>query len=602
MAIPQQITLIFSLILLVFSTAQGEYGASIDGSLKYKKDFNHFDYTDPEIKKGGRVVLHDIGSFDKMNPFTLRGRAPDGVESLVFEPLAVSSLDEPFSQYGHLAKNIEVAADKLSVVFTLDPAARFSDGSLVTSGDVGYSLDLFKGDLVHPYYNYYYEDISGYEILGKEKIRILFKTKNRELHLIAGQMKVLPQAKHDDNGFTKVGSREDFSQVVGSGPYLVDGVRFGKSVTYVRDDTYWAKDKPTRRGMFNFDEIVVKFFKDQVVALEAFKAGEYDFLSINIAKQWARNMKGKKFDNGTLVKKTYPHLNNAGMQGFLMNTRRDLFKDRLVRKALGMALDFHWVNRSLFHDQYTRNNSYFSNSYLAASGLPQGLELDYLSEFKEYLPQEIFTQPLSAPESKNPQEVRKNLLEAKSILDDAGWHVKDGILQNEAGQKFEFEIILSSPAFERVMASYTNNLRKLGIIAKYRTIDSALYIQRLQKFDFDMIVKSYGQSLSPGNEQRNYWHSDSGDSPGSYNYAGIDSPVVDAMVDLIIYSTNRNQLVAACRALDRVLWYGYYVVPNWFLDVHRLGYRDIFTVPAQLPLYYDPFQLLMTWGVQQDKF
>lgn len=354
-------------------------------------------------------------------------------------------------------------------------------------------------------------------------------------------------------------------------------------------------DHPVRRNMYNYDEITVKYYKDNTVALEAFKAGEFDFISINIAKQWARDMEGQKFASGDIIKKTFPHLNNAGMQGFVMNTRKKIFSDRRVRKALGLALDFEWINSSLFHNQYTRNNSFFSNSDLAASGLPQGLELHYLDAYRSSLPPEVFTDPLRPPQSNGSKGLRKNLIEAKKLLEAAGWSVKNSQLVDADGVQFRFDILLVSPSFERVMASYVKNLKKLGIEASYRTIDSALYIERVKTFDFDMIVTTYGQSQSPGNEQRNFWHSTAAEREGSNNYAGISSAIVDDLVNKIIYATNREELVASCKALDRVLWYGYYLIPNWYLAVHRLSYHDTFGIPTDLPLYYDPFQLLMTW-------
>jgi microcin C transport system substrate-binding protein len=417
--------------------------------------------------------------------------------------------------------------------------------------------------------------------------------------MIASQINVLPKNSHRQNGFSEVGDQHQLAAPVGSGPYVVSSVNIGKTVTYKRNVNYWAKDLAVRKGMYNFDEIVVKYYKDQVVALEAFKAGEFDFISINIAKQWARDMKGKKFSDGTLIKKTFPHLNNAGLQGFLMNTRREIFKDRRVRQAMGLALDFEWINKSLFHDQYTRNNSFFSNSYLAAKGLPKGLELQYLEPYRQLLPQEVFTTPLSAPVAANQQDLRKNLLKAKGLLEDAGWHINDGVLTDSDGKKFVFDILLVSQSFERVMTDYVRNLKKLGINATYRTLDPTLYVERLKTFDFDMIVTSYGQSLSPGNEQRNYWQSSTADRMGSHNYAGIHSAAVDGLVDKIIYAETREELIAACKALDRVLWYGYYLVPNWYLPVYRLSYQNKFLTPATLPLYYDPFQLLMTWWMKK---
>lgn len=590
--------LVFFITLFSSSLTFGSEGVSLDGTLKYKKGFTQFDYTSPDAVKGGKLILHDIGSFDKMNPFTLKGSSAYGLEELVFEPLAIASLDEPFSQYGHIAEDIEVATDKKSVTFTLNASARFSDGSPITVEDVAYSLDIIKSNQVHPQFNYYYEDIAGYELLGDRKIRFNFKRPNRELHMIASQINILPKKYHSQNGFDEQTGLAKLAFPVGSGPYVVANINIGKSITYKRNLKYWAKDHPTRKGMYNFDEIVVKYYKDQIVALEAFKAGEFDFISINIAKQWARDMEGKKFADGTLIKKTFPHLNNAGMQGFLMNTRRELFQDRQVRQAMGLALDFAWINTSLFHDQYTRNNSFFSNSYLAAKGIPDGLELEYLEPYRELLPQEVFTTPLSTPVTSGPEDLRNNLLEAKRLLEKVGWQIRDGVLTNQENKPFVFDILLVSPSFERVMAGYVKNLKKLGIQVTYRTIDPALYVERLKTFDFDMIVTSYGQSQSPGNEQRNYWHSSSAERIGSRNYAGIRSPAVDGLIDRIIYAQTKEQLIASCRALDRVLWYGYYLIPNWYLPVHRLSYQNTFSRPEYLPLYYQPFQLLMTWWIE----
>ncbi len=593
------VAVLFSTLLFPAHQAMCSHGVSLDGTLKYNENFSQFTYTSPNAEKSGTLILHDIGSFDKMNPFTLKGSSPYGLEALIFEPLAVAGLDEPFSQYGLLAEDIEVAPDMKSVTFTLNPLARFSDGSPITVEDVAYSLDLMKSDQVHPQFNYYYADVAGSDILGERKIRFNFSRPNRELHMIATQINILPKKYHGQNGFAEAKEVRELTLPIGSGPYVVDKVDIGKSITYKRNTHYWAKDHPTRKGMFNYDEIVVKYYKDPVVALEAFKAGEFDFISINIAKQWARDMHGRKFDDGTLIKKTFSHLNNAGMQGFLMNTRRELFQDPKVRQAMGLALDFTWINKSLFHGQYTRSNSFFSNSYLAAKGVPQGLELEYLEPYRKILPADVFTTPLSTPVTADQQAMRKNLLQAKKLLNEAGWQVKNGILTNELGRVFVFDIMLVSPAFERVMAGYVKNLKKLGIQATYRTLDQTLYVERLKTFDFDMIVAGYGQSQSPGNEQRNYWQSSSADHIGSQNYAGIRSAAVDSLIDRIIYAETKDELVAACSALDRVLWYGYYLIPNWYLPVYRLSYRDTFLAPSILPLYYDPFQLLMTWWLKK---
>jgi microcin C transport system substrate-binding protein len=590
--------LVFCLSVCSSFPAHAAHGISIDGKLKYGPDFKRFDYASAQAVKGGALVLHDLGSFDKMNPFTLKGTPPMGLDSFVFEPLAVASLDEPFAEYGLIAKDIEVAGDRLSMIFTLDEAARFSDGSPITPEDVKFSLDTLKSDRAHPSYAYYYQDIVKAEILDSHRVRFVFAKANRELPMIAAQIPVLSARFYEAQGFAPEDGKSALTPPMGSGPYLVADVKPGKSITYKRNPDYWAVNHPVRKGMFNYDTITINYYKDQIVAVEAFKAGEFDFMPVNIAKQWARDMEGGRFADGTLIKKLFPHKNNAGMQGFLMNTRRPIFKDARVRQAIGLALDFEWTNKSLFFDQYTRSNSYFSNSLLAATGVPQGLELSYLEPFREQLPAAVFTSPPAPPTTTEKEGLRPNLRKAGELLREAGWTIQDGVLKDKAGNPFTFEILLVSPSFERVMAPYVSNLKKLGIHAEYRSIDPALYTDREQKFDFDMIVHVYGQSLSPGNEQRNFWHSTVADVPGAKNLAGVKDPVVDAMVEKIIYARTQEELTAASKALDRVLWYGYYMVPNWYMNGYRLVYRNIFQQPETLPLYYDPMQLLMTWWLK----
>jgi len=586
-----RIVLLLMLLLIFPSQLLAAHGISIDGHLKYPAGFKHFDYVSEKAVKGGTLTLHDLGSFDKMNPFTLKGSAPFGLDTLVFETLAVPSLDEPFAEYGLIARDIDVAADRLSMTFTLDERARFSDGTPVTPEDVKFSLETLKSDKAHPFYQIYLQDIKGAEILDAHRIRFLFARANRELHMIAAQLPILSRAFYLKTGFDASG----LTPPIGSGPYVVTDVNPGKSITYTRNRDYWAQDLPVRRGMFNFNTITIEYFKDQIVSVEAFKAGEFDFMSVNIAKQWQRDLKGGRFQNGELIKKLFPHKNDAGMQGFVFNARRPLFRDPVVRRALGLALDFEWINRALFFDQYTRSNSYFSNSDLAAVGLPQGPELKLLEPWRDQLPKEVFTTPLTPPSTTPPSSLRANLKLAKKLLLQAGWQVKDGVLRNRMGRPFSFEILLVSPSFERVMAPYVKNLKRLGIEAQYRTIDPALYADRIKNFDFDMVVNVYGQSQSPGNEQRDYWYSTSAARKGSRNLAGVNSPVVDHLVDAIIYAKNQADLTAACKALDRVLWYGYYVVPNWYLSGHRLAYSSRLRQPRTLPLYYNPYQLLMTW-------
>ncbi len=566
------------------------HGLSIDGSLKYPDGFERFEYTSADAVKGGEMILHDIGSFDKMNPFTLKGTAPFGLESYIFEPLAVPSLDEPFAQYGLIARDIEVADDKLSVIFTIDEHAQFSDNHPVTPDDVKFTIETLKSDEVHPFYPNYYKDIDRAEILDENRIQFHFKRANRELPLIAGQIAVMSRSFYQQHPFAS----ETLTIPVGSGPYIIASYSQGKSVTYIRNPDYWAVDHPARKGMFNFDKIVVKYYKDQTVSVEAFKAGEFDTMQVNIAKQWVRDMSGPKFESRQIVKTNFPHKNNAGLQGFVMNSRRPVFSDRTVRKAIGMAFDFEWVNKSLFFSQYKRSDSFFSNSYLAAAGLPSDQELSLLDPFREVLPGEVFNKPMGEKSSAE-SDIRSELRAAAQLLKENGWRLQDGVLTNSEGVKLSFEIILASQSFERVMATFTKNLQKIGIAARYRTIDPALYADRINNFDFDMCVYVYGQSLSPGNEQRNFWHSEAASQKGSRNLAGVNDRAVDYLVEKIIYADNQQELTTASRALDRVLWYGYYLVPNWYTDSYRSAYHNKFNIPDHIPTYYNYDQFQMTW-------
>lgn len=586
---------VLACLLLKPALVLAAHGISIDGEVKYGPDFERFEYTSPHANPGGTLQLHDLGSFDKFNPYTLKGNAPSGLSRWVFETLAVSSLDEPFSEYGLIAEDIKLADDGMSVTFTLNSQAHFSDGSPVTAEDVLFSLETLKSDQAHPAYQIYFHDIIGGKILGRHSIRFDFAKPNRELHMIAAQLPVLSKSFFSKVPFKPTNGKEALVAPIGSGPYQVTAFQQGKSVTFTKNPNYWAKEHPTRKGMFNFNSIMVKYFKDQIVSVEAFKAREFDYMLVNIAKQWQRDLSGRGFSTGELVKKTFPHKNNAGMQAFVFNTRRALFVDPLVRKALGLAFDFQWTNKTLFYGQYTRNNSFFSNSYLAASGLPGEDELALLEPFRGQLPPEVFTTPLTPPATTPPGSLRANMREAKQLLHQAGWSVENGILKDKNGTPFKFEMILAQPEFERVIAPFAKNLKRLGIEVSYRTIDPTLYTERVKNFDFDMTVANFAQSQSPGNEQRDYWSSSSASQKGSRNVAGVNNKVVDTLVDTIIYATNQKQLTTACRALDRVLWYSYYVIPNWYLNSHRVVYNARLRHPEQIPLYYSADAFLDTW-------
>lgn len=561
---------------------------------KYSENFKHFDYVNEHARKGGTLQLSARGTFDSLNPYVLKGIRAEGL-NLVFESLVEKSLDEPFSAYGLLAEDMQLAKDKLSVTFRLNPAAKFSDGKPVTANDVKFSFDTLMSDKAHPQYRFYYADVARTVVLNERSIRFDFRRVNAELHMIIGSIPVFSKAWLHGKDFDKV--TEDIP--VSSGPYVVESFDLGKRIVYKRNPNYWARNLPVRRGMYNFDKVIYKYYKDATVALEAFKAGEFDFLFENNSKVWARDHVGPKYDSGEIVKTTLQHRNTAGMQGFAFNTRRNLFKDQRVRRALILAFDFEWANSHLFYNQYVRNNSYFSNSEMAATGMPQGDELRLLEPFRSQLPAELFIHPRQVPSSPDALSLRQNLKMAQQLLREAGWQVRDNVLVNQQGQPFEFEFLLVQKAFERILAPYARNLKKLGITMNYRTVDSSLYERRTRTFDFDMIVTSFPQSASPGNEQRSMFHSATANDPGSNNMPGIANPVVDAMVEEIISANDRQHLVAACRAMDRVLMYQDYVVPNWYINVHRIAYRDEFVIPRTLPLYYDPETwLLQSWSMQ----
>lgn len=589
------LTAFFLIFILFFNQSiQAAPSMAMGYTPKYAEGFTHFDYVDPDAKKGGKIVLSGFGTFDSLNPYILKGISAEGL-GLVFETLLQKSLDEPFSSYGLLAEDIELAKDKLSVTFRLNSKAKFSNGKTVTAQDVKFSFDTLMSEQAHPQYRFYYADVKQAVVVDKRTIRFDFKKRNPELHLIIGSIPVFSKAWLKDKPFDKVSEEKPIS----SGPYMVDSFSLGKQITLKRNPDYWGRELPVSKGTYNFDTIVYKYYKDTTVALEAFKAGEFDFFFENHSKRWARDHVGPKYKSGEIKKTELDHKNNAGIQGFVFNTRKELFKDVRVRKAIIHALDFEWSNSHLFYNQYVRNESFFSNSELASKDLPQGEELELLKPYRDQLSEDVFTKVWQAPTTKEPSSIRKNLRQAKKLFNEAGWKVKDGVLTNKEGKPFEFEFMLIQKGFERILAPFARNLEKLGVKISYRTVDASLYERRARNFEYDMMVVSFPQSASPGNELRNMFHSISADQKGSRNFAGMNHPVIDALVDKIIAAETREQLIIACRALDRVLLHQEYLVPNWYINVHRIAYWDKFNIPEKLPLYYDPVSwLLMSWSVK----
>lgn len=583
-------------IYLLLHIAANSYAANSQAlgyTPKYPQGFNHFDYVNPSAPKGGSLTLSAFGSFDSLNPFLLKGMAAAGLGELLFESLMESSLDEPFSQYGLLAEQVELAKDGLSVIYRLNPAARFHDGSPVTAEDVKFSFETLKGKGVQPQYRFSWTDIKQATVIDRLSIRFDFAKINPELHMIVGQIPVFSRHWVGEQAFDQVVMDTPLT----SGPYRIEKYELGNYISFVRNPDYWGKQLGVRRGMYNFDRITYKYYRDFTVILEAFKAGEIEFINEYNSKKWARDYVGPAFDQGKIIKTQIKHSMNAGMQGFVFNTRRTLFQDKRVRRAISLAMDFEWSNHKLFYDQYDRCDSYFSNSELASRGLPVGAELALLKQFKSQLTDEIFTTEWRPASTLPPDSLRANLRQAKQLLQEAGWTFRDGALRNEKGEPFRFEIMLAQKGFERILAPYARNLDKLGIHIDYRTVDVALYQQRADSFDFDMMVQSFSQSQSPGNELMFMFHSSSVDQKGSRNSIGIQDPVVDALIEKIIYASNRAELVTAARALDRVLLHGEYLVPNWYIGTHRIAYWDRFAFPEKLPLYYQaiPWLLKTAW-------
>jgi len=571
------------------------HGASMFGDLKYGPDFAHFDYVNPDAPKGGEARLAATGTFDNLNPFILKGVSAAG-STLPFDTLTTQSLDEPFSEYGLLAESIEIPEDRSWVAFTLRPEARWHDGTPVTADDVVFTFQTLTTE-GHPFYRAYYANVDKVEVVGERKVRFTFKGDvNRELPLIIGQMPVFQKAYFTEHPFAET----TLDAPMGSGPYRVESVDPGRSITYRRDPDYWGKDLPVNRGQNNVDLIRFDYYRDATVAIEALKAHEYDFRAENISKEWATAYDVPAVRKGLLLKEMIDNQLPTGMQGFVYNTRREKFSDPRVRHALAYAFDFEWTNQNLFYGQYTRTESYFSNSELASSGLPEGDELALLEPYRDQLPEEVFTTEYHPPSTDGSGNIRDNLRVAAGLLQDAGWEVRDGVLTNtETGQPMVIEFLLVSPAFERIVSPFIRNLERLGVEASIRTVDSSQYQNRLDNFDFDMTVKVWGESLSPGNEQRDFWTSEAAETPGSDNLAGIKNPVVDALVAKVIHAESREALVTATHALDRVLLWGHYVIPHWHIQSFRLIYWDKFGRPENMPPYGLAFPTI--WWVDQQK-
>lgn len=580
--------------LLAAETTKPAHGIAIHGDVKYPPDFKHFDYADPNAPKGGTLSRHTIGTFDSFNPFIIKGNPAAGL-GLTYDTLMTSSFDEPASEYGLIAESIETPKDRSWVIFTLRADARWHDGKPITVDDVIFSLETLRAK-GQPFYRFYYANVAKAEQVGPRKVKFTFKGgENRELPVIMGQLTVLPKHYWQNRDFSKT----TLTPPLGSGAYKIKAFEPGRFITYERVKDYWGADVPVNKGANNYDRIRFDYYRDATVALEAFKSGEYDFRLENSSKAWATSYDSPPLKNGWIKKQMIRHYNAAGMQGFAMNLRRDLFKDPRVRRALSYAFDFEWSNKNLFYGQYTRSVSYFDNSDLASTGLPSKDELKILEPLRGQIPEEVFTKPYKVPVTDGSGNIRPNLREAFKLLKAAGWVFKNRKLVNgKTGKPFQFEILLVSPLFERVVLPYIQNLKRLGIDARVRTVDTSQYRRRVDDFDFDVIVHGVGQSLSPGNEQREFWGSNSAKRKGSRNVFGIQNPAIDKLIDLLIAAPNRKELITRVRALDRVLLWGHYFVPHWHINSFRIAYWDVFGRPKTTPKYNLGF---MYWWVDRKK-
>ena len=594
--------ILLTFLVLIISNANAKtyssHAIAMHGIPKYEEGFLHVDYINPSALKGGSIVRSSIGTFDTFNPFILKGTSPSGIYGL-FESLTSGSSDEAFTEYGLLAKTIEWSEDRSWVSYILREEARWHDGKKVTADDVVWTFNTLM-ERGHPFYQYYYGDVK--EVIKESDLKVKFNFKsntNKELVLIVGQLPILPKHYWENKNFDET----SLDIPIGSGPYKIKSFDAGRSVTYELDKNYWGfKYNKTliNIGKNNFGTIRYDYYKDRGIEREAFKSGDIDFFSENSSKEWATAYEIDSVKNGYIKKQLIQHENPQGMQGFVFNIRKNIFKDKRVREALAYAFDFEWSNKNLFYEAYTRTDSYFENSELASSGLPSKDELYYLEPYADILPKEIFTLEFTNPVNDGSGYIRTQLQAATKLLKEAGWKLNNGKLQNISSKEyFKFEILLYSPAFERIVFPFKDNLEKLGIEVSVRTIDSAQYQKRIETFDFDMVVQTFSQSLSPGNEQRNFWGSDAAKTNGSRNIIGINNYVVDSLIEKLINAKDRNELITITKALDRVLLWNYYLIPNWHISSDRVLYWDFFDQPNIKPKYSLGFD---TWWINQKKY
>ncbi len=559
-----------------------KYAISLGDELKYSNDFSYFQYVNPAAPKGGSITQPAIGSFDTLNPFNLKG-VPAMGSYYIYDSLLKSSDDEPFSYYGLLAEAIYHPQDFSYVIYKLRNNARWHDGEEITAEDVKWSLETLME--YNPNYKYYYSNVSEINILNERVIEFKFdQSGNRELPLITGQFPILPKHFWDEQ-------ERDFGDTIldfplGSGPYKYAEVQVNRKVVYERVENYWGKDLSVNIGFNNFDKMIFEYFRDRQVQLEAFKANEIDIIFENSSKRWATGYDFSAKDEGDVQLEVFKLKNVQGMQAFAMNLRKPKFQDIEVRKALNLAFDFEWLNTNLFYDQYQRIDSFFDNSELESVSLPDGQEYEILLEISNLIPDVVFNEVYENPVGGNPQNIRRNLKEAQKLLMRAGYMIENGrLIDKNTKQPFLIEFLISQPDMERIITQFQTNLRSIGIEVSIRLVDTAQYQLRLDQFDFDIVVATFPQSLSPGNEQRDYWGSEAADAEGSRNIIGIKDEAIDILIDRLIYAETRANLISTTKALDRVLKWNYFVVPHYYSEGLRVARWNKFEYSDNLPDY-----------------
>ncbi|PPR09221.1 MAG: hypothetical protein CFH41_02738 [Alphaproteobacteria bacterium MarineAlpha11_Bin1] len=571
------------------------FGLSVFGDLKYRPNFKHFDYVNPQAPKGGTIKVPGLDTFETIHPFILKGRKELFAEPLLYDSLMARSLDEPDSYYGLVARTVELPKDRSWVAFNLDPRAKFHDGTQIIVDDIIFTFNVLINH-GHPRYRINYRDVATVTATSSSRVKFTFKAGyHRDLPTRLAALPVLSRAYYQKTDFKKT----SFKPALSSGPYRVGKLEPGRSITYKRVDNYWARNLAVNRGRFNFDRVTVEYYRDREVAFQAFFSNQYDFREEFTSRQWATQYDKPPVNRGLIVRETLPDETPSGVQAFILNLRRPKFQDLGLRTAMDLAFDYEWTNKTLFYGLYDRTNSMFENSNLAAKQLPSKKELALLEPLRGKVPKEVFNEVFRAPVTDGSGRIRGNLRKASRLIKQAGYRIKNGFLIDKSGVPLAIEFLLFEASFKRIINPYLKNLKRLGIKASIRIVDASNFKRRQDSFDFDVVIRRIAQPLTPGIEQRNYFGSEFADIPGSFNIGGVQNPAVDMLIEKVVSAKNRNDLIVAVRALDRVLLWNRYVVTQWYKGVRNIAYWNKFSRPAITPKF--DLGVIDTWWFDAKK-